>query len=361
VRRVDAARHRERAVCERRAIGEVARHRGRLEVGEAARVGAADRLGDELVEATRLGVAGDGLVVDLEAHDDLVAAKGLGHVHRGLGEARAQRGARRVVPEERRERGEHLRRGPSRAEVLERTFEEHRRWRRDRPQRRAVLADLLRVRVLVPVDEHVDPVRAAHVEHLAQARDVALLEGTRRLVARLERAPVDREAEEVEAEGAHATRVLVGEVGDLLERRAAVVEGHVEEPFHARVHAPEHHDASGVVDQELTARPQGREACERLARAVRDLPWCHRPGVERGRVVGRAGVERARARVRGHGITTAAGPTHAGQSEQTCHRGERTSHARDHSRPAAITRSRAVELSQGRVRLAQLGRREVAG
>ena len=76
------------------------------------------------------------------------------------------------------------------------------------------------------VEEHHDAVRAAEGDH---GRDPIEVGGVEPAAYGLERAPADRQAEQVQAEARHGGRVAVVEHGDRLEREAAVAEGDVED------------------------------------------------------------------------------------------------------------------------------------
>ena len=96
------------------------------------------------------------------------------------------------------------------------------------------------------VEEHQDAVRAAEGDH---GRDPIEVGGVEPAARGLERAPADRQAEQVETEARHGGRVAVVEDGDRLEREAAVVEGDVEDALDARVHAAQRDLAPAPVDQ----------------------------------------------------------------------------------------------------------------
>ena len=83
----------------------------------------------------------------------------------------------------------------------------------------------------------------------------------------LEAAPRQRQAQEVEPERRHARHVVVGQVGDGLERRAAIVEGDVEQAGDARVDAAQDHHAA-VRSDELATIDVERRVARRRRRAA---------------------------------------------------------------------------------------------
>src|SRR4029453_18646940 len=109
-------------------------------------------------------------------------------------------------------------------------------------------SDLLREGVLVEVDEHQDVPPGADPDDGGDAVEIAPIVAAR---ARLDGAPADRQAQQVEPEPAHALGVAGVEYRDRLERRAAVVEGHVEHALDARVHA---------AQRDLAAAPRAHAA-----------------------------------------------------------------------------------------------------
>src|SRR5262249_32888522 len=84
-------------------------------------------------------------------------------------------------------------------------------------------------------------------------------------LGRLDRAPVDRQPQEVEAERAHPGAILWCERGDRLERRAAVGERHVEHAGDPRVDPAEQRDPTLVVAQVRAVRGQRRRGGRRAA------------------------------------------------------------------------------------------------
>ena len=96
------------------------------------------------------------------------------------------------------------------------------------------------------VEEHHDAVRAAEGDH---GRDPIEVGGVEPAAHGLERAPADRQAEQVETEARHGGRVAVVEHGDRLEREAAVAEGDVEDALDARVHAAQRDLAPALVEE----------------------------------------------------------------------------------------------------------------
>jgi len=128
----------------------------------------------------------------------------------------------------------------------ERPLEEHLRRRHDRPQRRTVLADVLGVGVLVEVEEDEKAGVGGALDGVVDAREIGLVVVALR---RLDAAPVDRQAQQVEAELAHTNAVGRGQRRDLLEGDAAVVEGDVEDTVDPGVDAAEERDATVLVAQ----------------------------------------------------------------------------------------------------------------
>src|SRR5262249_10659281 len=114
-------------------------------------------------------------------------------------------------------------------------------------------SDLLRERVLVEVDEDEDAAPRAQVDDRRDAIEVAAIV----LPGRgFERAPVDREPEQIEAEAAHALGVAGVEHRDGLERQASVVEGDVEGALRPRVHARERELAAALIAEPALAEAQ---------------------------------------------------------------------------------------------------------
>src|SRR5262249_12400402 len=120
---------------------------------------------------------------------------------------------------------------------------EHRRRRDDRPQGRAVFADLFGPAVLVEIDEHGDPGGAAEVDDAGDAVEVGFVVHAAR---RLDGAPVDGQAHQVEAAGAHVDRIGCVEPGQRLARGAPVIEGDVEDAGDV--------DVDAAVDLDATLR-----------------------------------------------------------------------------------------------------------
>ena len=87
-------------------------------------------------------------------------------------------------------------------------------------------------RVAAQLDDLCDPIEVAPVVVAAPG---------------LEGAPVDGEPKQVEAELAHLVSVAGVEKGDVLEGNAAIVEGDVEDPHGARVHAAQRDLAAPLV------------------------------------------------------------------------------------------------------------------
>src|SRR4029077_8006121 len=116
----------------------------------------------------------------------------------------------------------------------------------ERPARRGVLADLLGERVLMEVDDDEDAAPLADGDDGGDAVEVAtvVLAGLG-----LERAPADRQPEQVEAEPPHPVGVAGVERRDGLEREAAVGEGDVEDALRSCVHAPERDLTPVLVSQ----------------------------------------------------------------------------------------------------------------
>ena len=209
-------------------------------------------------------VDADGLVHDLVADDRRIAAEARGDVRR------ASRGRRSCSPSA---SSQKLSKAASAA--AERVAVgarhgpagEHRRRRHDRPQGRAVLAQLLGPAVLVQIEEHVDAGGAAPVDDAGDAVEVGLVELAAR---RLDGAPVDGQAHQVEAAGAHVDRIGRVERRQRLARRAAVREGDVEDAGDVDVDAAVDLDAPFGVAQVVAVRVDRREASGRTCRAAAD-------------------------------------------------------------------------------------------
>src|SRR5262249_17206380 len=123
-------------------------------------------------------------------------------------------------------------------------------------------SDLLRERVLVEVDEDEDAASRAQVDDRRDAIEVAAIVLSGR---GFERAPADREPEQVEAEAAHALGVAGVEHGDVLERQASVVEGDVEDALRPGVHAPERGLAAALVAESAVAEAEAAAIERRLS------------------------------------------------------------------------------------------------
>ncbi len=278
MRRVGGPRA-QRPGAERRVVHHVAERRG-LEGEELVRHHRAHGAEGLLVEAEQRHHVRRRLVVDLQPDHGRIAGEARGHVARHGDEARAQGGARGGVAEEGVERSDGLvaRRGvhPGRRRA------QHRRRRLDGPERSAVAAQLLGVGVLVQIEEHADPRAGAVAHHLGHAVEVALVEAA--VLGGLHAAPVERQAQRVEAELANLGRVAGVEGGERHQRRLRRVPHHVEDAQDPRVDAAERHHAPLGVDQASAARAQRapREGGLGTRRLVR-----RRPGI-----VDHAGRER---------------------------------------------------------------------
>src|SRR5262245_59714120 len=207
-----------------------------------ARIDAPDGRRDPDVEGIELRLRaardeGEGLVHDLVARDAARAPEAFRDRDRSRGEAVLDAA---VIGEELPEGRDRGRGQAAGGQVVQRAAEVGVAARTEQeiedPARGAILADLLRERVLMEIDEDQDALPAAHRHDGRDAVEVAAVEPSR---LGLERAPVDGQAQEVEAEGGHACGVAGVEDRDVLERRTAVGKGHVEDAPSPGVHAAE--------------------------------------------------------------------------------------------------------------------------
>src|SRR5262249_39730164 len=123
----------------------------------------------------------------------------------------------------------------------------------ERPGGRAVLADLLGEGVLMEIE---DDQNAAPLAELHDSCDPGQVAGVVPSGLGLERAPVDRQPEQVESEGTHALGVALIEGGNVLERQASVREGDIEDALRSRVHAPQCDLAAPLIAQATLEEPE---------------------------------------------------------------------------------------------------------
>src|SRR5262249_27135077 len=72
----------------------------------------------------------------------------------------------------------------------------------------------------------------------------------------LERAPADRQSEQVESEPTHALGVALIEGGDVLERQTPVREGDIEDALRSCVHAPQRDLSTPLIAQATLDEPE---------------------------------------------------------------------------------------------------------
>src|SRR5262249_62281691 len=113
--------------------------------------------------------------------------------------------------------------------------------------------ELLGEGVLMEIDDDQD---AAPLAELHDPCDPGQVAGVVPSGLGLERAPADRQSEQVESEPTHALSVALIEGGDVLERQTPVREGDVEDALRSCVHAPQRDLSTPLIAQAPLHQPE---------------------------------------------------------------------------------------------------------
>jgi hypothetical protein len=117
------------------------------------------------------------------------------------------------------------------------------------------------------IDHHDDAGASGTLHRRVDAREVRIVE---RALGRFDRTPVDRQPQEIEAEGAHALTVVGGQRGNRFECDAPVVERRVEHAVDPRVDAVKQRDPALIIAEVRAVGGERRRTRRRRVAACRD-------------------------------------------------------------------------------------------